>query len=74
MLLKNLRLISYDYIDMMFKYFKLTKKGKRMKNLLAMLVLAVFITGCVFVAKEADKECAKAEEKCESVSDNDVNS
>ena len=45
-----------------------------MKNLLAILVLAVLISGCVFVAKEADKECAKAEEKCESVSENDVNS
>ena len=45
-----------------------------MKKLLAMLVLAALITGCVFVAKEADKECAKAEEKCESVSENDVNS
>lgn len=45
-----------------------------MKKLLAMFVLAVLITGCVFVAKEADKECAKAEEKCESVSENDVNS
>ena len=45
-----------------------------MKKLLAMLVLAVFITGCVFVAKEADKECDKAGEKCESVSESDVNS
>ena len=45
-----------------------------MKKLLAMLVLAVLITGCVFVAKEADKECDKAEENCESVSENDVNS
>ena len=45
-----------------------------MKKLLAMLVLAVFITGCVFVAKEADKECDKAGEKCESVNESDVNS
>ena len=45
-----------------------------MKNLLVMLVLAIFITGCIFVAKEADKECAKADEKCDSVSENDVNS
>ena len=45
-----------------------------MKNLLAMLVLAVFITGCVFVAKEADKECDKAGENCESVSESDLNS
>ena len=33
-----------------------------MKNLLAMLVLAIFITGCVFVAKEADKEYEKTED------------
>ena len=39
-----------------------------------MLVLAVFITGCVFVAKEADKECDKAGEKWESVSESDLNS
>ena len=46
-----------------------------MKKLLAMLVLAVLVTGCVFAAKEeADKECDKAGEKCESVSESDVNS
>ena len=54
--------------------FKFIKKGKQTKKLLAMLVLAVLITGCVFVAKEADKECDKAGENCESVSENDVNS
>ena len=69
-----LKLILYDYIVMIFKYFKLIKKGKQMKKLLAMLVLAVLVTGCVFVAKEADKECDKAGEKCESVSESDVNS
>jgi hypothetical protein len=45
-----------------------------MKKLLAMLVLGVLITGCVFVAKEADKECDKAGENCESVSESDLNS
>ena len=45
-----------------------------MKKLLAMLVLAVLITGCVLVEKEAHKECEKAGENCESVSENDVNS
>ena len=45
-----------------------------MKKLLVMLVLAALTTGCVFVAKEADKECDKAGEKCESVSESDVNS
>ena len=58
---------------MISKYFKL-KKGKQMKKLLAIFVLAVLVTGCVFVAKEADKECDKAGENCESVSENDVNS
>ena len=70
-----LKLILYDYIVMIFKYFKLIKKGKQMKKLLAMLVLTVLITGCVFVAKEeAEKECDKAGEKCESVSESDLNS
>ena len=45
-----------------------------MKELLVMLVLAVLVTGCAYVAKEADKECDKAGEKCESVSESDVNS
>ena len=49
MLLKNLKLIAYDYIDMMFKYFK-------------------------FIKEEAEKECDKAGEKCESVSESDLNS
>ena len=45
-----------------------------MKKLLVMLVLAVLVTGCVLVGKEAHKECDKAGEKCESVSESDVNS
>ena len=45
-----------------------------MKKLLALLVLAVLITGCVLVEKEAHKECEKAGENCESVSESDLNS
>ena len=45
-----------------------------MKKLLVMLVLAVLATGCFYAAKEADKECDKAGEKCESVSESDLNS
>jgi len=45
-----------------------------MKKLLAMLVLAVLVTGCLYAGKEAEKECDKAGEKCESVSESDVNS
>ena len=46
-----------------------------MKKLLALLVLAVLLTGCFYAAKEeAEKECDKAGEKCESVSESDVNS
>jgi hypothetical protein len=37
-------------------------------------LLAVLVTGCVLVEKEAHKECDKAGEKCESVSESDVNS
>ena len=59
---------------MISEYSKFIKKGKQMKKLLAMLVLAVLVTGCAYVAKEADKECDKAGEKCESVSESDVNS
>ena len=46
-----------------------------MKKLLALLVSAVLVTGCFYVAKEeAEKECDKAGEKCESVSESDLNS
>ena len=45
---------------MMFNYFKL-KKGKQMKKLLAILVLAVSVTGCVFVAKKQIKSVTKLE-------------
>ena len=45
-----------------------------MKKLLAILVLAVHVTGCILVEKEAHKECDKAGENCESVSENEVNS
>ena len=46
-----------------------------MKNLLALLVSAVLVTGCFYAAKEeAEKECDKAGEKCESVSESDLNS
>jgi len=46
-----------------------------MKKLLVMLVLAVLATGCLYAAKEeAEKECDKAGEKCESVSESDLNS
>ncbi|QZP17737.1 hypothetical protein K6112_06905 [Methylophilales bacterium] len=46
-----------------------------MKKLLALLVLAVLLTGCFYAAKEeAEKECDKAGEKCESVSESDLNS
>ena len=46
-----------------------------MKKLLTMLVLAVLATGCLYAAKEeAEKECDKAGEKCESVSESDLNS
>ena len=46
-----------------------------MKELLAILLLAVLATGCIYVAKEeAEKECDKAGEKCESVSESDLNS
>ena len=46
-----------------------------MKKLLAMLVLALLVTGCFYVAKEeAKKECDKAGEKCESVSESNLNS
>ena len=45
-----------------------------MKRLLTMLVLALLATGCLYAAKEADKECDKGGEKCESVSESDVNS
>ena len=33
-----------------------------MKNLLAMLLLAVLATGCLYAGKEADKEYDKTEE------------
>ena len=33
-----------------------------MKNLLVMLVLAVLATGCLYAAKEADKEYEKTED------------
>ena len=46
-----------------------------MKKLLTMLVLAILVTGCFYAAKEeAEKECDKAGEKCESVSESDLNS
>ena len=46
-----------------------------MKKLLALLVSAVLVTGCFYAAKEeAGKECDKAGEKCESVSESDLNS
>ena len=45
-----------------------------MKKLLAIFVLAVLVTGCILVEKEAHKECDKAGENCESVSENEVNS
>ncbi len=45
-----------------------------MNKLLGMLLLAVLVTGCVVVEKEAHKECDKAGENCESVSESDVNS
>ena len=45
-----------------------------MKKFLAILVLALLATGCIYAAKEADKECDKAGEKCESVSESDLNS
>ena len=46
-----------------------------MKKLLALLVLAVLLIGCIYVAKEeAEKECDKAGEKCESVSESNLNS
>ena len=46
-----------------------------MKKLLVMFVLALLATGCIYVAKEeAQKECDKAGEKCESVSEGDLNS
>ena len=46
-----------------------------MKKLLVMLVLTLLATGCVYFAKEeAEKECDKAGEKCESVSESDLNS
>ena len=45
-----------------------------MEKLFAMLVLALLATGCIYVAKEeAEKECGKAGEKCESVRESDVN-
>ena len=46
-----------------------------MKKFLAILVLALLATGCIYVAKEeAEKECDKSGEKCESVSESDLNS
>ena len=46
-----------------------------MKKLLAILVLALLVTGCFYAAKEeAEKECDKAGEKCESVTESDLNS
>ena len=46
-----------------------------MKKLLALLVSAALVTGCFYAAKEeAEKECDKAGEKCESVSESDLNS
>jgi PBP1b-binding outer membrane lipoprotein LpoB len=46
-----------------------------MKKLFALLVSAVLVTGCFYAAKEeAEKECDKAGEKCESVSESDLNS
>ena len=45
-----------------------------MKKSLVMLVLAVLVTGCVLVEKEAHKECENPGEKCESVSESNVNS
>ena len=46
-----------------------------MKKLLALLVSAVLVTGCFYAAKEeVEKECDKAGEKCESVSESDLNS
>ena len=46
-----------------------------MKKLLALLVSDVLVTGCFYAAKEeAEKECDKAGEKCESVSESDLNS
>jgi len=45
------------------------------KKLLVTLVLAVLATGCIYAAKEeAGKACDKAGEKCESVSESDINS
>jgi len=46
-----------------------------MKKFLAILVLTLLVTGCIYAAKEeAEKECDKAGEKCESVSESDLNS
>ena len=58
---------------LIFQIYK--KKERQMKKLLVMLVLALLATGCIYVAKEeAEKECDKAGEKCESVSESDLNS
>ena len=37
----------------MFKYFKFTKKERKMKKLFAILALGIFITGCA--TKDAEK-------------------